>query len=58
MRIQLLKGWTWKWRKYPIGKIVTVMNSLANKLIDEKIGREYTGEYPPKTKMKTNFFKQ
>jgi len=53
MKIRLLK----KWEAYPIGSVIEVWEPKANKLIREKSAERYTGEYPPRTKMKTNFFK-
>jgi hypothetical protein len=58
MRVQLIKGWIWNGIKLPIGKIIPASNSLGADLIKKKIAKEYNGEYPPKSKMKTNFFKQ
>jgi hypothetical protein len=56
--IRLLKSWTNKsGRKYPIGKILPMSNSLSKDLIRDNIAVEYKGEYPPKKKMKTDFFK-
>lgn len=57
MRIRLIKGWFHMEHKIPIGKIVTVAGSLGRKLIEQEIAEEYNGIYPPKKKMKTEFFK-
>jgi len=57
MRIRLLKGWEHMGKRLPIGKLITAAGSLGKKLIAQKIAEEYTGEYPPKKKMKTDFFK-
>jgi hypothetical protein len=57
MKIRLLKKWDWVRRIFPMGSILEVTPGLAKKMINEKTAEEYSGEYPPKTKMKTNFFK-
>lgn len=57
MRIRLLKSYVIGNRKYPIGQSLLLTNSFSNKLIKNKIATEYTGEYPPKKKVKTNLFK-
>ncbi len=44
-------------RKLPVGKIITMTGSLGGKLIAQGIAEKYTGVYPPKKKMKTDFFK-
>ena len=43
--------------RLPIGKIITMTGNLGKKLIGQNIAEEYTGAYPPKKKMKTDFFK-
>lgn len=58
MRVFLLKSWTNSiGTKYPVGRILHVTNRLANELLRDNIGIEYTGQYPPKKKTKINFFK-
>ena len=42
-------------RKYPIGEVLAVDNSLGNKLIKKKNGILYEGEYPNVKKSRTNF---
>lgn len=56
MRLRILKAYTNSIRTFPIGQIIRVHGSEAKRLIDENIAEEYNGEYPPKKKMKTNFF--
>jgi hypothetical protein len=53
MKIRLLS----KWEKYAIGTVLEVFDSKAKELICEGAAERYTGEYPPKKKMKTDFFK-
>lgn len=53
MRIRLLK----KWRKWPIGRVIEIFDTTAKEMIRDNIAEKYDGEYPPKTKMKTDFFK-
>jgi len=57
MRIRLLRKHENGFGKYYIGHILNLTNSYAFKLIKEGIAERYTGEYPPKSKMKTDFFK-
>lgn len=53
MRVRLLK----KWRVYVIGTTLEVADPKAKELIQSGIAERYTGEYPPKQKVKTEFFK-
>lgn len=53
MRIRVLK----KWREYPVGQVIEVFDSKAKQLIVDKTAEKYEGEYPPREKMKTDFFK-
>lgn len=53
MRIRLRK----RWREWAMGTILDVADPKAKELIYEETAEKYTGEYPPKTKMKTDFFK-
>jgi hypothetical protein len=56
MRVRLKKSWTnTQGRKYPIGTVLAVDNSLGNKLIKDKKGELYEGDYPNVKKSKTNF---
>ena len=56
MRVRLIKSWTNpQGRKYPIGEVLAVDNSLGNKLIKKKNGILYEGEYPNVKKSRTNF---
>lgn len=57
-RIILLKSWTNHLGKvYPMGTVLQVDNELGSELIENKVGEKYNGEYPPKEKQKTEFFK-
>lgn len=56
MRVRLLKGHKGI-KQWVIGNILNVTNSYAEKLISEGIAEKYSGEYPPKQKMKTEIFK-
>jgi hypothetical protein len=53
MRIRLLK----KWREYALGTVLEVADPAAKELIYYQRAEKYDGEYPPKNKMKTDFFK-
>jgi hypothetical protein len=53
MKIRLLK----KWREWPIGRVMEVADPKAKELIQVGTAERYEGEYPPKEKMKTDFFK-
>lgn len=53
MRIRVLK----KWREYPVGQVIEVFDSKAKQLIADRLAEKYDGEYPPREKMKTDFFK-
>ena len=53
MKIRLLK----KWREWPIGRVIEVADPKAKQLIFDQTAQQYSGEYPPKQKMKTDFFK-
>ena len=58
-RVRLLKSWANKssGKKYTVGTIIQCDNTLSAELIREKIGEHYDGDYPPKVKVKTDFFK-
>lgn len=58
-RIILVKSWTHPYRTkpYPVGTILQVDNELGSELIENEIAEKYNGEYPPKEKQKTEFFK-
>lgn len=59
IKVILKKSWKhpYKLRALPIGKIVACSNELAMELLADDIAELYTGTYPPKEKVKTNFFK-
>jgi hypothetical protein len=59
IRLRLLKSYKHKYKldAWPIGQVVQVDNILANELLADKIAELYEGEYPPKQKVKTDFFK-
>jgi hypothetical protein len=57
--VRLLKSWkNDQGRKYPIGWILGISKGVALRMIDGGIAEEYKGEYPPRTKMQTDFFKK
>lgn len=53
MKIRLLK----KWREWPVGRVIEIFDTTAKEMIRDNIAEKYDGEYPPKGKMKTDFFK-
>jgi hypothetical protein len=57
MKVRLLKKWGNKLKTWPRGQVLEVSHNKANELIRDNIAHEYTGEYPPKGKVKTDFFK-
>jgi hypothetical protein len=61
MRVRLLKKTTTANGTYVMGRILTLTQSYAQRLIDEGRATEYTGPYPPPEgrngKMITNLFK-
>lgn len=53
MRIRLLRKYkTQLGFTYPVGRILTVSDSYGKKIIAEGSAEKYTGEYPPRKKMK------
>lgn len=53
VRVQLKKSWTNEFnRSYGIGTVLQLIPSVAKELIENEIGVEYKGEYPPKEKVK------
>lgn len=57
-RIQLVKSWTNAFgRKYPVGQILQGTKELVNELISSGTAKEYKGVYPPRMKVKSDFFK-
>jgi len=57
MRVRLLKRKETQHAVYAIGTIINYSKGPAEKLIEAGIAQKYTGEYPPRKKMKTDFFK-
>jgi len=53
MKIRLLK----RWERWALGTILEVFEPKAKELIRDDKAEKYNGEYPPRTKMKTDFFK-
>ena len=53
MKVRLLR----RWRVWPIGRVIEIFDSKAKELIRTHTAEKYEGEYPPQTKMKTEFFK-
>lgn len=56
MRVRLLKRDSTPNGTYPMGTILQLSKTYAEKKIREGKAEKYTGEYPPKKKMKTDFF--
>ncbi len=57
-RIVLVKSWTNVFnRKYPVGQILQGTKQFVNELISSGTAKEYNGEYPPRKKVKSDFFK-
>jgi hypothetical protein len=57
IKVILNKSWTNKFgKKYPIGTIIPCDKDLSARLINEGYGEKYEGKYPPKAKVKTDFF--
>lgn len=58
-RLRLLKSYhhQYKRKAWPIGQIINVDDTLAHELLSDNIAEVYSGEYPPKDKVKTDFFK-
>jgi hypothetical protein len=57
IRVELKKKWINDFGKvYAVGTILSLSDSLANKLISAGTGKIYNGKYPPKKKVKTDFF--
>ena len=57
MRVRLLRRHETPHAIYAIGTILNYSKGPAEKLILEGKAEKYSGEYPPKRKMKTDFFK-
>jgi hypothetical protein len=57
MKVRLLKKWDNKGKCYAMGTTLEVADQKAKELIRDNVAEKYTGEYPPKQKMKTEFFK-
>lgn len=53
MKIRLLK----KWRTWALATILEVDDQKAKEMIRDNIAEKYNGQYPPRSKMKTDFFK-
>lgn len=57
-RVILKKKWTnTLGRTYPVGQIIQCDKELHSILIEDEIADDYSGDYPPKKKVKTDFFK-
>jgi hypothetical protein len=57
MRVRLLRRVITPHADYAIGTVINVTNGFANRLFEEQKAEKYTGEYPPKKKMRTEIFK-
>ena len=51
-RVRLVRAWASTFKTYSVGTVLQVDNELCNRLITEKYGKKYDGEYPPKGKVK------
>ena len=57
-KVTLLKSWTNNsGRKYPIGQVILCTKELKQELLYGGYAKEFEGTYPPKKKVKTDFFK-
>jgi hypothetical protein len=52
MRIRLLRQFSTTHGKYAIGTVLNLTNSYAQRVIADGIAIAYTGEYPPRTKLR------
>jgi hypothetical protein len=57
MRVRLLKRVVTPHADYAIGTVINVTQGFANRLFKDEKAERYTGEYPPRKKMRTQFFK-
>jgi hypothetical protein len=53
MRIRLLR----RWRRWPVGQVLNVVHQIAEQLVKENKAEAYTGEIPPRKKMRVQLFK-
>jgi hypothetical protein len=59
MKVRLKKSWKWgSIKTFHIGTVLEVVDPVAKKMVSEGTAEVYTGPYPPKGKMRTDFFKQ
>lgn len=57
-RVELKRSWINDFGKvYAIGSVLSLSDSLADKLISAETAKIYKGKYPPTKKVKTEFFK-
>lgn len=57
MMIEFTKAVLFNGKKRFIGSKTRVTETKGRELIENKVAAIYTGEWPPKNKTKTNFFK-
>lgn len=57
MKVRLLKKWENAGKAYAMATVLEVADPKAKQLISDRIAEKYNGEYPPKQKLKTEFFK-
>jgi hypothetical protein len=57
MRVRLLKSHVTPHAKYAIGTVINKSRGPAERMISNGEAEKYTGEYPPRKKMRTQFFK-
>lgn len=57
MKIVFVKSINFNGSKRFVGMVTRVTDGKGRDLIEKGIAEEYSGEYPPKSKVKTNLFK-
>lgn len=59
IRVRLLKSYKheYKSKSWPVGQVLQLSTQLASELIGNKTAELYKGDYPPKSKMKSELFK-
>jgi len=57
-RVVLIASWTnIRGKKYPVGQIIQGDKELTEELINSGKAKRYEGRYPPREKVKSDFFK-
>lgn len=57
MKVRLLRKWDNAGKSFAMATVLEVADPRAKELIRDNIAERYTGEYPPKEKLRTEFFK-